>query len=228
MFCPRCRDRISETWIFCPRCGARLPSSGQQSPPEPHYSAFAEVFKDIERQMKEALGSNLSKDVEFFDLRPEFFSKHPYFRTGGFRVKITRAGDGPPNIDIKAFGDMDEKLAEKMRESIKPPAEPQVEKKVTDEEPSEHVVEESQAPRAVSEYCEPSCATKWAGDHLLVELELPGVKKSEDVEVRKLSESIEIRAYAGNKGYFKILGIPGEAKVIGKRFRAGKLSLKIG
>ena len=233
MFCPRCRDRISENWSFCPRCGAKLASSG--SPTEDvHYSPLAELFKDIERQMKEVLGPNLSKDIEFFELKPDFMKKNPMVRPGqGFRIKITRAGDGPPTIDIKAFGDVDEKLAEKMKESLRAQSQneatpkPEETKQETQERGS--VAESSEAPlRNVSEYEEPRCTTKWTGDHLLVDLDLPGVAKGDDVEIKKLGESIEVRAFAGDKGYFKILGVPAEAQVVSRRFRKGRLSLRIG
>ncbi len=229
MFCPRCRDRISENWSFCPRCGARLPSSGAPSE-DVHYSPLADLFKDIERQMREVLGPNLSKDIEFFELRPDFMKRNPILRPGqGFRIKITRAGDGPPTIDIKAFGDIDERIAEKMRESLKPQSSESAPEAETRKEEESLAMESSEAAaRDVSGYEEPRCTTKWTGDHLLVDLDLPGVTKSDDVEVRKLGESIEVRAFAGGKGYFKILGIPADAQLVSRRFRKGRLSLKIG
>jgi len=184
--------------------------------------------------MKEVLGPNLSKDIEFFELKPDFMKKNPMVRPGqGFRIKITRAGDGPPTIDIKAFGDVDEKLAEKMKESLRAQSQneatpkPEETKQETQERGS--VAESSEAPlRNVSEYEEPRCTTKWTGDHLLVDLDLPGVAKGDDVEIKKLGESIEVRAFAGDKGYFKILGVPAEAQVVSRRFRKGRLSLRIG
>lgn len=229
LFCPRCRDRISENWSFCPRCGARLASSGSPSE-DAHYSPLADLFKDIERQMKEVLGPNLSRDIEFFELKPDFMKKNPMLRPGqGFRIKITRAGDGPPTIDIKAFGDVDEKLAEKMRESLKAQSKEAAPEAETPKEEQSPIVESAEAtPRNVSEYEEPRCTTKWTGDHLLVDLDLPGVAKGEDVEIRKLGESIEVRAFAGDKGYFKILGVPADAQLVSRRFRKGRLSLRIG
>ncbi|MBU7004530.1 MAG: zinc ribbon domain-containing protein [Theionarchaea archaeon] len=122
MFCPRCHERIAENWSFCPRCGARLASTTGPSGPT-NQTAFTEMFKDIQKQLEEALNDQIDGNIEFVDLKPEFIKKNPMFRTGGFRVKITRSGEGPPSIDIKAFGDVDEKLAEKMTEAIRAKAE---------------------------------------------------------------------------------------------------------
>jgi hypothetical protein len=229
LFCPRCHERIDENWSFCPRCGAKLPSSGS-STGSPPATPVSDLFKDIEKQMKDALGADGSRDIQFFDLKPEFTKKNPFFRSGGFRVKITRAGDGPPEIDIKSFGDIDEKMAERMKETL----EAQKVKAATWANPTttnpaqEEAVEEESPIREVSEYQEPMCITKWVGDHLVVDLDLPDVESSDDIDIKKLGESIEVRAFAGNKGYFKILSIPKEAKLISRRFKEEKLSLKIG
>ena len=229
MFCPRCNERIAETWSFCPRCGAKLPSS-EHSVGQPLKTPFAEIFKDIEKQVKDALGADLSRDIEFFDLKPEFIKKHPLFRSGGFRIKVTRTGEASPNIDIKAFGDIDEKTAEKIQEAIRTQStmkSPLKVEAIRKEKPRE-VVENRAPARQVSEYSEPMCETKWLGDHLVVDLDLPDVICSEDIEIKKLGESIEVKAFAGNKGYFKILSIPKDTKLISKRFSRNKLSLKIG
>ncbi len=227
MFCPRCNERISESWTFCPRCGAKLPQSGGGTEDE-FDSSFGEIFRDIKEQMKDALGNDLSGDIEFFDLKPEFIKKHPLFRSGGFRVKITRAGDGPPDVDIKAFGDIDEETAKKMEEAIQEQRSRMRSSTKGEGKGKAPKGEKAETRyRHVSEYTEPSCETKWAQDHLVVELDLPRVESSKDIDVKKLSESIEIRAFAGNKGYFKILSIPKDAELISKRFRNQKLTLKI-
>lgn len=223
VFCPRCRERIAVNWSFCPRCGARLPS-GEEGEAQPGNTSFAEMFKEIEKQMKEALGPQVTGNIEFFDLKPEFVNKNPLFKSGGFRVKITRNGDGPPRVDIKAFGDADEKLAEKMTEAIQ--AQNEAALRQREEEPEEG--EEEGMPRDVSQYREPAATTRWAGDHLIVDLELPGVESEEDIEVKKLEESIEVKAFAGDSGYFKILSIPKGAKLLDRNLKDSRLTMKIG
>ena len=229
MYCPRCHERISEGWRFCPRCGARLPSTSQSGEEQ---TPFAEMFKEIERQMKEVLGADFSKDIEFFDLKPEFVKKNPFFKSGGFRIKISRSGDGPPTIDIKAFGDIDEELAKRMQEAMRARSAEMAKSATAGQEAGAGTTREEEEPRTifrrVSQYREPRCVTKWLGDHLLVDLDLSGVKSSSDIDVRKIGESIEVRAYAGDKGYFKILGVPEDSKVLNKEFKDGKLRLEIG
>lgn len=228
MFCPRCHERIAENWSFCPRCGARLPSSSGPAG-KPDQTAFTEMFKDIQKQLEEALRSQMDGNIEFVNLKPGFSEKGSPFRSGVFRVKITRNGDGPPTIDIKAFGDVDEKLVEKMNEALraKAAAEKAAQHASTEEETVE-LEEEPPEIRNVSGYSEPETETTWAGDHLIVDLNLPGVKGMEDISIKKLEESIEVRAFAGNKGYFKILSIPKEAKLVDKDFKSNRLKIKLG
>ncbi len=227
LFCPRCNERISESWTYCPRCGAKLPGSKNSSGQEINGS-FNDMFEDIRKQMKDALKDDLSGDIEFFDLKPEFLKKHPLFRSGGFRVKITRAGDGPPDIDIKAFGDIDEKTAEKIQKAMKKQKVNLDDRKEREEKEQEKGSKKQETRyKQISEYREPTCETKWAGDHLVVELDLPGVKSEDHIDIRKLTESIEIKAFAGNQGYFKILSIPEDAKLFKKEFRDHKLKLNI-
>lgn len=186
------------------------------------------MFKEIERQMKEALGPEVSRNIEFFDLKPEFIKRDPRLRSGGFRVKITRNGDGPPSIDIKAFGDMDEDMAKKMTEALKAQTGGKAQEPSKTIEVQEDEIPARKRPRAVSGYSEPAATTKWVGDHLVVEMALPEVESEEDIEVSKIGESIEIRAFAGDKGYFKILSIPKEAKLLSKTFKGSTLKIKIG
>ena len=226
MYCPRCRERIVENWSFCPRCGARLPA-GEEAPRGPYQTTFNEMFREIEKQIKEALGPDATRNIEFFDLKPEFVRKDPRFRSGGFRIKVTRNGEGPPSIDIKAFGDIDEELAEKMTQALQ--ARSQARQEETGEQEKEE--EDAEIPgeaRKVSDYTEPVAETRWAGDHLEVALALPDVKSEEDIVIRKVGESLEVRAFAGDRGYFKILAIPKDTKLISKSFKGDTLTMSIG
>jgi HSP20 family molecular chaperone IbpA len=194
------------------------------------------MFKDIQKQLEEALKGQIDGNFEFVDLKPEFIKKNPMFRTGGFRVKVTRSGDGPPSIDIKAFGDVDEELAAKMNEAIRAKAEaeraaqnyPTFDGEPEGPEEPEEPEEDLPEAREVSGYSEPTANTTWAGDHVVVDLDLPGVESLEDISIKKLDESIEVRAYAGDKGYFKILSIPKDAKMLDKSFDSNKLTIRIG
>ncbi len=53
---------------------------------------------------------------------------------------------------------------------------------------------------------------------------LPGVKKEEDIEIKELDESLEVRAYGKNKLYFKLVPV-NPRKVSGKEFKKEVLSI---
>jgi hypothetical protein len=56
---------------------------------------------------------------------------------------------------------------------------------------------------------------------------LPEVKGLENIEIRELDESIEIKATNGDKVYFKIIPIK-DVQVVSKKLEDGKLTLEIG
>jgi len=73
---------------------------------------------------------------------------------------------------------------------------------------------------------EPRVNIKRLSDVIVINVELPGVKSEQDVVLNRFSNSIELRAYAGDKGYFKILKIPYRNKLIDKKLEKDNLAMK--
>lgn len=61
----------------------------------------------------------------------------------------------------------------------------------------------------------------------IIKIKLPGVKEERNVEIRRLEESIEIRAKCGDKVYFKIIPIP-PRKIYRTNFENEELVLLVG
>ena len=57
-------------------------------------------------------------------------------------------------------------------------------------------------------------------------MDIPDVKSLDDIEVKQLQQSIEIKAYAGDKAYFKLIPIPSNATV-NNEFKDGILKIEI-
>lgn len=76
------------------------------------------------------------------------------------------------------------------------------------------------------EIIEPEIIMKKTGDDITVDAHLPGVKSENDVEINAMSNSVELRAYAGDKGYFKILNIPNSFDLVDKKLKDEKLRLQ--
>jgi HSP20 family molecular chaperone IbpA len=72
---------------------------------------------------------------------------------------------------------------------------------------------------------DPETTMKRNDREIIVTLKLPGVKRKEDIDLHIFSNSVEIRALAGDKGYFKIISIPPHYSLVDKRFENEELVL---
>ena len=75
---------------------------------------------------------------------------------------------------------------------------------------------------------EPKTCVRRLGDNIVVEVKLPDVKDEGDIEVKSLENSIEVKAMAGDKAYFKILTKPPQTGILRKSFKKGILYLELG
>ena len=71
---------------------------------------------------------------------------------------------------------------------------------------------------------EPSANVRRLTDKIVYEIDVPGVKK-EDIMITKLHNSIEIKAFAKDKAYFKL--IPISLPIIKSELKNGKLILEL-
>ena len=55
--------------------------------------------------------------------------------------------------------------------------------------------------------CEPETRVRRLADRIIFEINMPGVKSAEDISIRNLENSIEIKAIAKEKAYYKIISI---------------------
>lgn len=72
---------------------------------------------------------------------------------------------------------------------------------------------------------EPETKIERKGGRQIINIKLPGVKK-EDIEIKRLENSIEIRAFTGDKAYFKLIPIPSNA-AISKSFEDEMLKIEV-
>jgi hypothetical protein len=73
---------------------------------------------------------------------------------------------------------------------------------------------------------EPEAESQNIGNKRIISIKLPNVKSEKDIEIKKMEQSVEVKAYAGDKAYFKLIPIPANAEVSGK-FDKGMLKLEI-
>jgi len=135
---------------------------------------------------------NLNKQFNKFE-NIENKSKKPKVKKGGVSVSIYTSGNKPPEIKIKSFGNLPE-FKEK---------EKQIKKKAKSLElPMSDPKKFTGLPKE-----EPKTNIRRFSNKIVYEINMPGVKSIKDVSIVQLENSIEIKALAKNKVYYKIIPI---------------------
>jgi HSP20 family molecular chaperone IbpA len=231
MKCGRCGSDTKEGWTYCPKCGNPLRRR----------DLFSDMFDRMRREMKE-MDRVFEKDMQFFDISPFFRQQKP--RGSGFTIRITRAGGKEPRVSVKTFGNVDNNVKRELSEELeemgvskqpKPekrehkegflremipaggPAEP------IREAPKKDELEKVCEPRSTEE---PECEVRPLEDRVVVEIKLPGVKE-DDIRIKELESSVEVKAMVKDKAYFKILTKPENRRIAGKSFRNGVLRIEL-
>ncbi len=200
--CKNCGRNLKNDWKYCPYCG-----EGEREKYRRHYDIFKDIEKEFERIDK-------MPGPKFFKF-PKIDIK-PMFRGGGISV-IIRSGPGmKPKIDVKTSGEY-KKL------------EPQIKRKLGIKEDVEEIEEEkvykkSRIPKTTEE---PKTKIERVGNRENIEIRLPDVKNIDDIEIRKLQQSLEIKAFAGDKAYFKLIPTRPNAQISDKSFKDGTLKIEL-
>jgi len=159
---------------------------------------FQDMLKQILEQTKNIISRKSPQNIKL----PNF--KFPTGMTpAGMVIKIVPDKSGVPKVEIK---DMN-----------KPPQE---QSKKEDTKPKIKRPD-------ISEFSEPRTQIDDIAGGIAVMIDLPEVKKEEDIEIKKIGESIEIRAYSTNKGYFKNIPVSTTSRITSKELQDEKLFLKI-
>ena len=221
--CPDCSASMEEDWAFCPRCGSAVREKGDtassQEPGEQNENdmvpsqerdgqnilGVSDIFSQIEKQMQEQFQG---MDRMFGETA---FSKPKIIIPGGgsgISISIHSGQGGEPKVSVRTFGN-----AKKL--------EPQIKNRLKIG-PSEENNERHEKPRVTAE---PEMKVRTGQGKTIYVIDLPDVKNEQNVRVNRLPNSIEIRAKAGNKLYFKLFEVQPELSIAEQRFSDGKLTL---
>ncbi len=222
--CPNCGKKINKNFEFCPYCGLELAreAGGLLDEIDEDYEVDGESLSDIEsltREIGKSMGfdfidrfpfnqivKNLSKDIEkqFRDIDREIAAKKTKGRgevtkkdeteirktvfPGGFSIQIKMGG--APEMPLEIFP-----LSKK-------PMQPAA---LTQKQPQKLEKELGKLSRLPRK--EPETKVRRLTDRIIYEIYLPGVKSIKNVMVNKLENSIEIRAIAKDRAYFKLIPV---------------------
>lgn len=203
--CPDCDTELSLDWSFCPSCGEPL-KAARRMPAFPEMGGFEDMFSQMDRQMA---------DMDKLFAQP---MKVPriVMRPGGsgFSITITSGTGQKPQVSVKTFGG-----AKRL--------EPQIKQQLGVDRTVQEVRERPKAMPRPSVTEEPEMEVKKDGTKLVYMIRLPDVA-AKNIQIKRLPNSIEIRAAAGNKLYFKLFEAPQDLAVLDKKFSDGKLTLVLG
>lgn len=237
MKCEVCGSDVDKRWEFCPKCGSRvkkMPLFGFG--PLGLEDIFKSFGKEMERVEKDLSG--MEKDFSVIDLR-SLFPKGIKPGARGFTIKISTQTGEKPRIDVKTFGDVEKGQLEKevakqlgvnpeevkiAEERIAVPTAPGA-AETKPRVPKMFFKRPSIAPTITEE---PKTKITQMPGKVIVEVEVPGVKREEDVEIRELNESAEVKAVAKDRVYFKILTLPPELTLVRKELKNEKLIIEFG
>jgi len=254
MDCPRCGRKMAGGWNFCPFCGFRPDRLGPVF--EGAFGGvFNSLMKRLARQMEymDRRWDDMERDVQVMDISPFFrdsvadekkFKVIEKPHATGFTIRIAQSGDREPKVDVKTFGEIDQSMQRQIsdqlgRMGIKAPAVPgrpgfgpakPGPAKAAPEKAGERPksLEKRRPFRRPKVTEEPKTEIKQTGYGVAVDMEMPGVKSEDDVQVSELESSVEVRAMAGDKAYFKILTKPGQYSLRRQEFAKGRLHLEFG
>jgi HSP20 family molecular chaperone IbpA len=196
--CPRCKKKIRKKYNYCPFCGISLEIEGD-------YGMLGkDDFSPINNEIKLPAGvntlfNNLMKNFgkQFEDLNNEIkntgnqkkdygFNEKPIKK--GISISINSLNGKSPIIQVKKLGPgKGEKIIQEKPKKTLPQLSEKKQKEI------------SKFPRE-----EPKTQIKRLPDKLICEIELPGVKSEKDISIKDLPESVEVKAIAKKKAYFKV------------------------
>jgi len=211
--CKKCRKKINDTYEFCPYCGNLLnenfkedwgmlgkndvmPSINEIKFPVGLNMIFNSLMKNLNKQFGEL-------DKERKIRKPKMFKKD------GISISISTSGNRPPKIRVNSFRNSPK--FKQVKKQIKMPS----------NFSQENLKKFSSLPRE-----EPLTNLRRLSDKVVYEIDLPGVKSISDISIIKLEKSIEIKAVAEDKAYFKLITI--SLPIINYNLSDGKLVLELG
>jgi HSP20 family molecular chaperone IbpA len=207
--CTNCGRSVKEDFNFCPYCGEELEEREVEEIEFKPFSIFEDIEKEFERIDKMFSSSELFKfpKIRFGSIT----------RGGGISITIHSATGRKPEVKVKTFGEYKK-------------FEPEIKRKLGIKAPVEEVEEEEEKkPTKVPKITEePETKVEKADGKLLITVKLPGVKSEEDIKIRKLEQSIEIRAFVDDKAYFTLVPIKSGMKILDKSFKDEVLKIELG
>ena len=212
--CKRCQEKVSGKYEFCPHCGYGL-KGGSRKEEDWGMLGKDDGLNDFNQFADSMLGGIGGKMLnKMLGSAMKMLEKE-------MRGEMNRVSSGPrTNVKLMING---KEINLNNLENGKP-----VEKQVKKTKgisgksfSSDNLKKFSKLPRE-----EPSTNIRRLSNKVIYEINMKGVKSVEDIAITKLENSIEIKAIAKDKAYFKLISIG--SPIIDYSLSKGKLVLELG
>ena len=209
--CPNCNEEIKGDWEFCPHCGEKIelekPKRREMTAP------FEGIFGDIDKEFE-----RIDKLFGFDSFKFPSIKMKPRMKGGGVSITVQSGTGMEPKVEVKTSGEYKKLEPEIKRKFGVRPAIEEIEKEK---------VEKKKIVRKVPKVTEePETEVQTVGNNQIISIRLPDVKSEDDIEIKKLEQSIEVKAFANDKAYFKLIPIR-KGVSVSKKFKDGVLKIEI-
>jgi len=204
--CKKCGERISSKHKFCPNCGFPLKKANSENwgmlgkndfeEQNPFSNSLLDGFTG--NMFNKMLGSAMRMLEK--EMKKEISQEHIQPKTN-VRLMINGKEINLNNVQTN-------------------PKNVEKKEKLLDDFSKESLKKFSQLPKK-----EPKTSVKRLSNTIIYEINIPGVKSLKDLSIVKLENSIEIKAVAKEKAYFKLLPI--NLPIIDYELEKGKLILEL-
>jgi len=202
--CGNCGERIDSNYNYCPYCRVPLKNRlgeadleedwgllGKNDVLEPEEikmpfglnALFNSLVKNLNKQMKE-LGNETKEQS-----KEQIASK----KSGGISISISTSGNRPPEIKVSSFGNIPKFKGKEQEIRNKAAA---IALPISDSGKFAGLPKK-----------EPETNIRRLSNKVVYEIKLPGVKTTKDLSIIQLESSIEIKALAGKKVFYKVIPI---------------------
>ncbi len=218
--CPSCSSLVENSWQYCPSCGETLFHEAEE---EDEFSSFFtipsfDMFENIHDHFREF-------DRLFEEGKRRKKSGKPAIKSSGISIQVSNVSGRKPEVKVHTFGDY-KKYEDNIKRRLgvaKTGGQPTKREKSLPSPPSPASLTKAarQAVAPPSKTEEPASRVRRLSDRIIYEFDMPELKSEKDIRITQLQNTTEIKAFAEDKAYFKLL--PLTLPVLGYRVENGKL-----
>jgi len=205
--CARCGNKVSKKYEFCPYCGNRISETNEDWGMLGKNDFFNEQEQFMNPFAGGMLGKMLGSAMKMLEKELQKEIQNQTQPRTNFELIINGKRVDPKNIRVS-------------RQIMKKPIRKQSTK------PLQNFSQEQLKKILKLPKQEPSTDIRRFSDKVIYEINVPGVKEIKDVSLVKLENSIEIKAIAKDKYYFK--SIPINLPILNYNLQEEKLILELG